>query len=188
MFFYYFGKKYSMKSTLFLVALSLVMSSSAIAQNCSELKEKKDPFTNKTEKTAKVTIGNLMTKWSVDINQSDGQTYMKWGIAMQGDFKQVFEQGTQLLLKLEDGSVLQLPTSEPSSPVTKVTDGGAGTVNIFTIYYLKFDLTKETLGKLAKSEITDIKVNVPGQEIKNPKIKSNQMGKLQDIFSCLLSS
>ena len=177
-----------MKNPFLLSCLLLVLTCNAIAQDCDGVKEKKDPFTNKTEKSARVIIGNLKIKWSVDVNQSDGETSMKWAIAMQGEFNQKFDVGTKLLLKLEDGTVLNLKTSEPSSPVTQAVNGGAGTINVFTTYSLKFVLSKESLTQLARSPIVDLKFDIPGQEIKNPKIKNNQMGKLQSVFTCLLNS
>ena len=171
------------------IAIFVLLTSSttaSFAQNCKEVKEKKDAFTNKTEKSARIVIGNLMTKWLVEMFQSDGATTMKWGIAMQGEYNQKLEEGTKLLLKLEDGTVLTLNTSEPTTPITQVLSGGAGTVNVFSQYNLKFNLDKETLSALSSSIITDIKVDVPGLPIKNPKIKSSQMEKVMDVSGCFL--
>ncbi|WP_276132184.1 hypothetical protein [Polluticoccus soli] len=177
-----------MKKSLFLFGVSLMLGISTYAQDCPGMKSKKDAFTNKTEKTGRVVLSGSGLKWSVDLSQSEGKSSMKWGIAMNGEANQKIEKGTPLLLKLEDGSVVTIPTSETSSPVTQAASGGAGTVYVYSVYYLNFDLPKETLQKLAKSPITDLKIDVPGQELKSPKVKGKQTGKLQEMFTCLYNS
>lgn len=168
-----------------LIGAILLLNVSASAQ-CKELKETKDAFSDHAERSAQVIIGNMRIKWSVDVYQSDGRNSMKWGIAMIGEFNQRFEEGTLMLLKLEDGTILKLKTSEASNPVTQAVSGGPGIVNVFTQYVLRFDLDKETLKKLANSPITDIKVDVPDQKIESPKVKDKQMEKLRSLFECML--
>ena len=181
-----FGHKLRMmKKLIILLSLAMAFGTKAVAQ-CGDVEEKKDPFSNSTTKHALIKIGNLAIKWGVEVDAADGKTTMKWHIAMQGEFNQKVDAGTNLLLKLADGTVLKLPTTESSSPVTQVYNGGAGTVVIFTTYILKFDIGNETIAQMAKSPITDIKVDVPDQRIKNPKIKENQMEKVQDVFKCLM--
>jgi hypothetical protein len=107
-----------------------------------------------------------------------------WNIAMQGDFNQKINAGTNLLLKLADGTVIKLPTTETSNPVIQALNGGAGTINVFTTYVPKYNVPKETVAQLAKSPITDFKIDVSDQRIKNPKVKDNQMEKIQDVFKC----
>lgn len=176
-----------MKKTLYLLTFALILGTNAIAQ-CGDVEEKKDAFTNKSTRHALIKIGNMAIKWGVEVEASEGKTTMKWHIAMQGEFNQKVDVGTNLLLKLADGTVVKLPTAEASSPVTQAYNGGAGTVVIFTTYILKFDVAEETIAQLAKSPITDIKVDVPDQRIKNPKIKESQMEKIQDVFKCLLKN
>ena len=168
-----------------LIAAALMISVSASAQNCNELKTEKDRFTDETVRHAKMTIGNLLTKWVIEVRETPKESFMTWSIAMQGEFNQKFETGAPLRLKLEDGTFLTLESVEPASPVTKATTSGSS-VNIFTIYNLKFKLTGKVVKPLAKSMIVDMQVDVPGQDIRNPKIKDRQMSKLQDIFICLL--
>jgi hypothetical protein len=173
-----------MKKPLLLLALLLTIGANAFAQ-CGDVKEKKDPFSNKTTKHALVKLGNLSIKWAVEVDEVDGNVGMKWSIAMQGEFNQRINEGTDLLLKLADGTVIKLPTTEPSNPVTQALNGGAGTINVFTTYVLKYNVPKETVAQLAKSPITDFKIDVSDQRIKNPKVKDNQMEKIQDVFKCL---
>lgn len=173
-----------MKKLLVILCACTLVYGPASAQ-CKKLKEKTDTFSGKTERTGHVVIGNLATKWKIDFAQSGDESSMTWGIAMVGEFNQRIEAGTPLLLKLADGSVLKLPTATPSSPVTQVTNGGAGTANIFSVYYLKYNLPKDVLTKLSQAQITDFKIDIPGQEIKNPKIKDSQMEDLQEMFTCL---
>lgn len=149
-----------MKKILLSLTLLLAFGITAKAQ-CSDVEEKKDPFTNKTTKHARVKVGNLSIKWAVDVDVVDDKTTMKWTIAMQGEFNQRIEPGTNLLLKLADGTVLKLPSMETSSPVTQALNGGAGTVVIFTTYVLKFDMSAESIAQMATSPITDFKIDVP---------------------------
>ena len=175
-----------MKKILVLLTLTLSICATASAQKCNKvLKEKKDAFSSKPEKTARVVFGNLTTRWLFDFSYIDGTSTVTLGIAMRGEFNQRLEVGTKLLLKLEDETVMTLETIEPTSPVTQVASGGAGTANIFTQYNLKFGLDEESINKLAASTITALKVDIPGQAIKNPPIKSKQMENVKDVFICL---
>ncbi|HRO43890.1 MAG TPA: hypothetical protein PL009_13720 [Flavipsychrobacter sp.] len=173
-----------MKNLLILIGLMLSIHTASFAQ-CKELKEKKDDFSDKKERTGSVIIGNLFTKWKIDFAQSEDGNFMTWGIAMQGEFNRVFEAGTLMLFKLEDGTMLRLNTMEPTSPVTQAI-GGGGSVQIFTTYLLKFQLDDETVRKFALSPIDNFKVEVPGLSIKNPPIKGKQMGNIQDVFQCMV--
>lgn len=175
-----------MKKNLSLLALAILLSTAASAQKCDRvLKEKKDAFSDKTEKTARVVFGSLTTRWLFDFSYIEGNSTVTLGIAMRGEFNQRLETGTKLLLKLEDETILTLETIEPTSPVTQVADGGAGTASIFTQYYLKFGLDDKTINTLSASTITAMKVDVPGQEIKNASIKKKQMEKVREVFGCL---
>ncbi len=173
-----------MMKPLIMLAIALSVGISAKAQ-CGDVETKKDPFTDKTTKHARIKVGNMSVKWAVDVDAVDDKVVMKWTIAMQGEFNQRIEPGTNLLLKLVDGTVLKLPTTETSSPVTRALNGGAGTVVIFTTYVLKFDMSDETIAKMARSPITEFKIDVPDQHIKNPKIKESQMENIQDVFKCI---
>lgn len=173
-----------MKNLLMLIGLMLSTHAMSLAQ-CKELKEKKDDFSDKKERKGSVIIGNLFTKWKVDFAQSEDGNFVTWGIAMQGEFNRIFEAGTVMLFKLEDGTVLRLTTVEPTSPVTQAVGGGSSGVQVFTTYLLKFQLDDETVRKFAKSPIDNFKVEVPGQSIKNPPIKDRQMGNIQDVFQCM---
>jgi len=181
---FWIKQKDLMKKLLLLIGITLFMNAASFAQ-CKELKEKKDSFTDKKERSGSVIIGNLFTKWKVDFSQSEDGNFVTWGIAMQGEFNRVFEAGTLMLFKLEDGTVLRLTTIDPTSPVTQAVGSGSGGVSIFTTYLLKFQLDNETVLKFAKSPIVDFKVEVPGQAIKNPPIKDRQMGNIQDVFECM---
>jgi len=176
------------RNFLLVLILSTCLSNLATAQDCGGVDEKKDAFSGKTVKSARIFVGNLTTKWAVDLEQSEGATYMKWSIAVQGEYNQQLSVGTVLMLKLEDASIITLKTIEPTSPVTKATGGGAGTVNIFTTYILKFSLSRDDLAAMAKSPISDFKIDVAGQMIKNPKIKDKQMKKIMEASACLFST
>lgn len=170
-----------------LIATSLLLAvTQATAGDCKGVKERVDPFSNKPEKTAQFTIGGMFTKWTIEMEQKEGAATMRWGIAAQGEFNQKLDVGTKLLLRLEDGTILTLGTIEASTPVTQAVSGG-GAVNVFSVYYLKFGLSEETLGALSKSVVTDVKIDVPGLKIKNPTLKGRQMEKIKDVSSCFLN-
>ena len=185
---YCINTHYMYKKFLLLFLLTACVANTTFAQDCGGVDEKKDSFTGKTIKSSRTVIGNLMMKWIVNMDQSDGATYMKWSIAMQGEYNQQLAVGTVLMLKLEDGKVLSLKTIEPTTPVTQALNGGSGTINVFSTYNLRFQLSKEELTALSKSSIEDLKIDVPGLSIKNPKIKGRQMGKIQDAAGCLLAT
>ncbi|HTN47759.1 MAG TPA: hypothetical protein VL098_15530 [Flavipsychrobacter sp.] len=176
-----------MKKLIALSILSLSLGNGGYAQNCKDLKESKDAFTNKIEKKAVVTLGATMgTKWGVEFIQDDKETIMKWHIAMLGEYNTAIEAGTQLLLKLEDESILTLPTAEAAKPVTQAIGGGAGTVTVYSTFILKFVMNEEDLQKLAKALITNYKVDVSSMRIINPKEKEKQLKQIQNVCSCLL--
>ncbi|MDR3680979.1 MAG: hypothetical protein P4L41_13525 [Flavipsychrobacter sp.] len=174
-----------MKKLLVLVFSLVCFATNTFAQDCKHVDETTDAFTNKTTKSAKITIGKGGTKWLIEFNQSEGVTTMKWGIAMVGEYNQQFDKGTKLLLKLENGTVLTLATTEASAPVTQAVNGGAYGVAIFSTYYLKYDLSKESLTSLSGSPIADFKIDIPDQKIKNPNMTDKQTEKIKDVCTCL---
>lgn len=181
-----------MKSLTFFFICIYTILNVANAQNCKGIKDKKDPFTNKIERKAEVTIGKASPfaggiKWRIDLNQVDGITTMKWNIAMMGEFNQAFPQGTKLLLRLDNGTILTQESTERSSPVTQAINGG-GVIHIFSTYTLSFTPDKEILESLSQSPITDIKVTVPDRHIESPKIVKKQMTDLMHAFNCFLQT
>jgi len=175
--------------------LSLTLLASGLgtyAKNCKSVKDKKDAFSDKMERTAKVSIGKFNpmgggVKWLWEFLQADGATTFKLSVAMTGEFNQPFEQGTPLLLKLENGQLIKLETINSSNPVTQAITG-SGTVAIFTTYMLSFKPSKEELIALSQSVITDLKVDIPDRTIKSPKVVNNQMEQIMDICGCLLAT
>jgi len=175
-----------MKKTILLFAFISCLVFNNFAQNCQIVKEKKDSFTNQVERSASVTLGDIFTRrWLIEFSQINGQSTMQWGVKMDGEQKLVFEKGTSLLLKLKDGTILNLKTTEQSDPVTQMA--GAGFLaKIITIFNLKFNLPVETLNLLSKNPIVDMKVEVPNQVIKNPEIRADQMEEFRTVCECLL--
>lgn len=174
-----------MNKSILLFTVIMCFALNIFAQNCKSIKEKKDSFTGQIERSASVTFGSLTSKWIIEFSQTNDQTTMKWGIAMTGEYNQFIEKGTSLLLKLKDETILNLATIEQSNPVTQVASGGSA-VNVYSIYYLKFNLSNETLNQLAKSPIIDLKIEIPNQKINNPKIKEKQMEGIREVCECLL--
>ena len=181
-----------MKKILTAAATLLFMSAGAYAQNCKLVKEKKDAFSDKSEKTAQVVTGKVSLmggiKWLWEFHQADGATSIKLSIAMMGEFNQPFEQGTRLLLKLENGKVLTLTTVNNANPVTQALNGGSGTINVFTTYMLSFKPAKEDLTALSQSTITDLKVDIPDRTIVSPKVVKKQMEQIMNVSGCLLAT
>ncbi len=169
---------------LLLLSAFIGCTTAAVAQNCKSVDDKKDSFTGKTVRHARLVIGNVRTtRWMVELDQVDGQTSMKWNAVMRGEFNAAFPDGTIMLFKLEDGTVLKLGITEQTTPVSQFASG-----YVSTQYELKFNLTKEELTHFAQSPIEAMKVDVPGMSINNPPIKDSQKEPITRACQCLLAT
>ena len=174
-----------MKKLILLLSLLAGAAAPVVAQVCDHVDVKKDAFTGKAIRTGRVIVGNARMRWVVNINQSDGKTTMLWEIAVDGELNQALPTGTKLMLKLDNGKVLDFATIEPTAPVTKAFATTAVAL-VFSTLNLKFELSKEDLKGLSSGVITDIKLDVPGLTVKYPKLKGGQVNRVADIADCLL--
>lgn len=176
-----------MKSSILFILFSVV-SHWGWAQ-CKSVKTTVDKFTKTEVRTASVMIGSINvitggTKWLLDFNQEAGVTTLQTNIAMIGEFNQVLGEDTKFLMLLSNDEVVELTNKVPAKPVTKAI-AGSGVVHIYTNYTLTLQPSKAQLEQLAAAATVEVKVTVPDQKIKSPKISKKDGQEITNISKCL---
>ncbi|MEI6022186.1 MAG: hypothetical protein WCR21_13750, partial [Bacteroidota bacterium] len=124
----------------------------SFAQYKQELKTEKDPFTNE-----KVVSANYINKYTsgkmVLLENKSGKTKFGFEWSYPGSFNTLIEKGAEIMLKLADGEVLKLTTTEDARP--KLTAGIGG---VFTAYMFEMEIEKVTLNKLSLQKIIMLRV------------------------------
>lgn len=174
--------------TLILAAALSVFAYGTFAQ-CKSVKTEVDKFTKTEKRSAELMVGSINlvtggTKWLFTFSQEAGKTTLKVNVAMMGEFNQVFGEQTKFMLLLANDELVEFENRVPASPVTQAVTTSAR-LDVFTTYTLTLEPTKAQLLQLAASEVTDVRVVVPDQKIKSPKVSKKDGKKLSEIAGCL---
>jgi hypothetical protein len=94
----------------------------------------------------------------VSIFETDSGIAFTLQFSVPGDLTVSIEKGEEMLVKLQNGSILSFTTIKNANPIAEVKAAFAS-ANINATYILTFTLTKEQLEILSQSPITDLKIN-----------------------------
>ncbi|MBL7704517.1 MAG: hypothetical protein JNM21_03110 [Taibaiella sp.] len=179
---------------LMITVLGLGCFNLAQAQDCKEVKQEVDKFTKKETKVGTVNFGKIKmmsfkasTKWLLTVKQDAGKTQIQTSIAALGEFNQALDETTYFYFLLDNGEVVKLANAIPAKPVTQAFANG-GALTVFTTYLLTLEPTIEEMQKLSSGNVTDVKVEIPNQNIQSPNVDSKDAKKFRSIVSCLLAT
>lgn len=181
-----------MKKAILISLSGIAPLCAAMAQDCKGVKTEVDKFTKKEVKTGSVHFGKIKvlsfkgsTKWLMTAAQENGRTTITASIAALGEFNQSLDESTEFYFLLDNNEVVTLRNAVVAKPVTQAIASG-GALTVFTTYLLTLEPTMEELKKLAGSNVTDVKVAIPGQEIQPPEVGGKDAKTFRSIIECLI--
>ncbi len=151
------------------------------AQNC-KFKEEKDPFSNEVFKSAEYKIGPLTWNWILYLKQKNNNIEVSLNAESSGVSNTIISAGDTLYIRLENNEIIHLVSSQNVNP-NIFTKWSTGT--IWTKYLIQFEINDQLIRKLATSNITDMKININGNDLTLPKITKKQTTPIQKAFECL---
>lgn len=168
---------------LYLAALLAIALPMAVqAQKCKFDEDKKDPFGSGNFRKVTHRLGPVSWNWNFALEQNDGKFYISMRMLRAGKMEDIYPEGRKVMLKLQDGKILELAAAENFPPGYAVSSDGV----IWTNYIPKFEVSKELLTSLSASPITDVKVTLGSENILLPKVTEKQTGKIMESAGCLL--
>lgn len=130
-----------MKTTL-LFALIFCAAFDSSAQKCKFDYEEVDKITNQV--TRAIFIKEKGHK--VGLYQFHGENSLNLSFTLSGQRREISSKGDTLLLKLEDGNLIKLFSSEENAPVAQASQYG-----VYTYYSIKYALSKEAISLIKQS-------------------------------------
>lgn len=151
------------------------------AQKCHFRVDKQDPITNEHVRSILLRVGGLNSQWNINFEQKGPKYSITLHIVKEGKISEIAPAGTKILCKLENGKLVEIPTSQEIIPV--YTNAG-GTVQ--TEWNLVADVSKDMLTQLSASEITLFRVNIGGKDYDHD-LGGKNAGKILEAAGCLLT-
>ena len=172
---------------LMVLAMALTVASSAVmAQKCKFDKEEKDKFTNQKVRSSKFKVGGAFYSWWILLEEKGDKYFMTYQIAVNGKVDETIKKGSKILMKLEDGNIVELEIDQDYNPTQNVEGAGTGNAFISSMWLPKGELTKEQMQKLSASPIVAIRINIAGKDLDSPDISKKQGNKLRETAACML--
>jgi hypothetical protein len=173
-----------MKKTILLsVALLLLQTISSFAQDCKFFKDEKDPFTKEHVRATKEIRISAVPWWWIKLEQKGSQYSMTLVIFQRKEVRVNLAQGTKIMTKLEDGTVLELEAQEEAVPTFNVEQQAI----IVTQWTVHISLTEKQLKKLSNSPIELIRTTIGTDECNMPKPHAKGVNRVMEYAACLLA-
>ncbi|RYG39679.1 MAG: hypothetical protein EOO01_29080 [Chitinophagaceae bacterium] len=170
------------KKSVFAALLALILPMAVQAQKCKFDEDKKDPFGSGNHRLVTHKIGPPSWNWNFSLEQNDGKFYISMRMLRAGKMDEVYPAGRKVMLKLENGTIMELSSSQDFLPAFVVSNDGI----IWTNYIPKFEVSQQVVTDLSASRITDVKVTLGTENILLPKITEKQTEKIKESAGCLL--
>lgn len=138
-----------MKTFLFLFTMLIGLNS--FGQKCEKII---DPFTNEPVATYEWRQRGLR---SIYFESSKGTIYFQFRAGEMGSIEATIPKGSEVLIKLENGAVFKLLTTDDIRSTTSSTSIGESNNVMFSTYYIKAFVSIDQLKQMAKFKITDLR-------------------------------
>ncbi len=168
---------------LSIAILVAVIPAITFAQKCKFDEDKKDPFTGSNMRVVAHKIGPPSWNWNFSLEQNGGKFFISMRMLRAGKMEDIYPTGRKIMLKLENGKILEL-TADKDFPPGYAVNSVDGT--IWTNYIPKFEVDKAFITDLSSSAITDVKVTLGSQDIIVPKVGGKQTDRIMESAACLL--
>ena len=171
-----------MKQLFYVVAFSVTcgwMSVDASAQKCKYLTDETDPMTEERVRRTKMTLEGR--DFVVNYYRKADEFRVEMAVALIGERNFVVEEGTELSLKLGNGSIETFLAAQRATPVSYV----AGT-QVATNYTATFFCTEAQMTLLAEHGFSVASIKL-GDETLTRVVKSKKASDTKDNARCILS-
>ena len=170
---------------LLLGILLSTTSSMLLAQKCKFDKDEQDKFTNQHVRSSKFQVGGMFYRWFILLEEKGNKYYMTYQIAVNGKVDDPIKQGSTILMKLANDSIVKLVVDQDYNPVQSVVNNGDNPF-IASTWLPKGELSKAQMTLLSSSPIVAIRVNVAGKDLDSPDISAKESKKLKETSACML--
>ena len=143
--------------TILVVLVIGIFSLQMNAQKCKYDFDEKDPM---TEERVRRNSYKLKAYLRLGLYRRGDDYRVEINFNYSGERNDIVEKGNELLLKLSDGTLLKLPSTEDVTPITNLVGN-----YIVTTYAVSYKINEEEMRKIAKSGIAVTRVNLAGQEV-----------------------
>jgi|SRR6185312_13007576 len=166
--------------------LLLMFSPMILAQKkCKFDKDEKDKFTNEHVRSSRFSVGGMMYRWYILLEQKGDKYYMTYQIAVNGKVDDPITKGTKILMKLGNDSIVELVVDQDYAPQQSVVNNGDNPF-IASMWLPKGQLSKDQMKKLSMSPIVAIRINIAGKDLDSPNMSSKESEKLEQTSACML--
>jgi hypothetical protein len=174
-----------MKKIIYLLVLSYVLVSlSAVAQECKFEINQKDNVTGQT----KVGFTYIVGRVSFQISKSGEQVTTQIFISYTDGTTQAVEKGQEVQMRLANGEIIKLTARERTEPQVKgavYTEGTTVAATTVTANYtVQYDISADDLAKISKSAPIAFKLRI-GKEYGND-IPEKKGIKIMDAYKCVM--
>ena len=153
---------------------SLFIAFNSIAQNCKFDYDKEDKITNKP-------VRYVFTKQNykaATFGNADSIFYINLSFIVNGQRREIFQIGDELLIKLKSGKVIKIYCLANAAPVSQINTNG-----VFTSYLVSYKVPKNILSELKESPITLFRVS-SGEISVDLEFKEKAMEKFRATAAC----
>ena len=165
--------------TLALAFLMLSMSFNSVADSCHYVKEQKDPFTNETSWIAKEMACGIKTY--MNLERIGDKFFLGFKILTAAVVDEAFTTDKKVLLKLENGDVIEVSTDTDVKPEAHAASGAA-----WTTWVTRMSVSRDVYQKLSKSPVVMIKYPVAAKE-ELEEVRDRQGRKIMETAQCLIA-
>lgn len=156
-----------------LVAAFLLTAPVHAKDPCKGVSFEEDPFTHQKVATVPGAVWSISWILGWEASYNAGETAIKFKFPVSGVHDEVLPAGYTVKLLQEDGTVIDLVTTEPTQPAP-----GASSSGVYTTWLAVFPLNPELLSTLAAQPITAVRATLPGGDV-----TWNAGGRYQKMFT-----
>lgn len=166
-------------SLVCILAFLFIAVKPAVAQKCHLDKDEKDAFTGEiTRSYVHFFDGPGRTSWYISFARK-GDAYDFFISPVSGGLiSESISVGTRLLIKLEDGTILEETLTDEVLP-NYMIDG-------YTRWIMRFSVNESKMKKLSASPIISIKTNINDRDFYIASLKSKHGSKIQNAAACMI--
>ncbi|TXH30842.1 MAG: hypothetical protein E6Q96_01185 [Cyclobacteriaceae bacterium] len=168
----------------FLLLFTLLIGIDSFSQKCEKTI---DPFTNESIASFEWRQRGFRNLY---FESSKGLIYFQFRAGEMGNFEYTIPKDSEVLIKLENGEVIKLLTSDDVRSSSSTTSTGGGNV-VFSTYYVKAFVSQKHLEQMAKFRITDLRypdLNGGVKQYDNKELRNKFEKFLMEGAQCMMNN
>ena len=155
------------------------------AQKCNFEKNEIDGFSKEQMKISpRLKVSNAPF-WLVQMEQKGAKYYFTFTATAQSEIRAVMVKGTKLLVKLDDGTVMEFAADKDIVPAFDV-EAGFGKQYVITQWNIRASVTAEQVKQFSNSPISLMRTVIDDKEYNMPSPHDRFTNKVMAMASCML--